>query len=296
VQADSVAVVVGNRCIENKLVAIGLPDGGTAVLVANQCVRTGGVPPLVAVKGGSTALLAANDLTGGGVAGVLVEGRAALLENRFVGRGPAQGQGSAIWVWKGSAATVADNLFAGFRNAVNASGSKVSAQGNRVRDFQGTALIVAKPSAPAHVTGNVAVSANPADRAAQVEPVAGAAAPQADGPESANVVQTPEQAGDDPAPGPFGLLRRGVQIAPPPVAPGAAPPADERFEVRDGRWKLVLTRGPKGVKTALYDTESDPENKTDLAGKLDNIAFRLQGTWERRDAAERPPGPGGPKK
>lgn len=165
------AVICHNRCDENKLVAIGLPDGATAVIHDNELSRTDGNPPLVAVKGGATALLSNNSIRGGGVAGVLVEGNATLINNRFEGKGP--GQGSAIWVWKGSTATVSLNKFDGYRNAVNATGSRVMVSENEVRGFTGTAIIVKQSSQAAHVFGNHAISDHETDKPVVVEGLSG---------------------------------------------------------------------------------------------------------------------------
>lgn len=158
--SETLAVIVGNRCLENRLVAIGLPDGATGYLHGNELVRTGGgAPPLVAVKGGSTGLLSHNLIRGGGVAGVLVQGTAELNGNEFQGKGP--GQGSAVWVWKDSRVALTNNRFRGFRNALNASESQVTAIDNLIHEFEGSAILVRKPSLPNHVAGNVAVSSDP---------------------------------------------------------------------------------------------------------------------------------------
>lgn len=134
-------MIVGNRCIENRLVAIGLPDGATAYIHGNELLRTGGgAPPLVAVKGGSTGVVSHNSITGGGVAGVLAHGDVRIFGNRFQGAGGRQG--SAVWVWKESKVTVANNRFSGYRNAVNASGSQVTATDNVTRNFEGPSIIV----------------------------------------------------------------------------------------------------------------------------------------------------------
>lgn len=165
---ETVAVIVGNKCIENRLVAIGVPDGATAYIHGNKLLRTGGgAPPLVAVKGGSTAVLSHNSISGGGVAGLLVQGDVRAMGNRFQGKG--KGQGSAVWVWKKSTVTVCDNRFNGYRNAINASGSNVTATDNIVRDFQGAAIIIRKPTFPARVFANTAISNNPKDKAASIE-------------------------------------------------------------------------------------------------------------------------------
>jgi hypothetical protein len=113
------------------------------------------------------ALFSNNTVRGGGVAGVLVHGKVRLVGNRFIGQGGKQG--SAIWVWDKSEMAAHGNEFAGYRNAVNAGGSAVVATNNIVRGFQGTAIIVRKSTAPAHVFGNTAFSQDPQATAAQVD-------------------------------------------------------------------------------------------------------------------------------
>jgi parallel beta-helix repeat protein len=167
VSSTAHAVVCHNQCLENKLVAIGLPDGATAVIHGNEVSRSEGAPPLIAIKGGSSAILSENSIRGGGVAGVLIEGRATLINNRLQGKGPEQG--SAVWIWKGSSVTIANNKFDGYRNAVNADGSQVLVCDNEIRGFENTAIIVKRSSHPAHVFGNTAVSNNAADKPVIVE-------------------------------------------------------------------------------------------------------------------------------
>ncbi len=166
VRSGAQAVVCYNSCIQNTLVAIGLPDGATAVLHGNDLQRTGGMPPLVAVKGGASAVLSENQIRGGGVAGVLVEGRALLTGNRFRGN---PNQGTAVWVWGGSQALIQGNVFDGYRQAVNASGAKVSISENEVRGFKSIAINVKQSTHPAHVFGNTAVSDHPDDKPVMVD-------------------------------------------------------------------------------------------------------------------------------
>jgi len=154
------AVICGNRCLENRLVALGLPDGATAVVADNHFERTAGQPPLVAVRGGASALFWRNSFTGGGVAALLVQGTATVFDSRFQGRGA--GQGSAVWVWKDSNVSVLTSSFAGYRDAVNASGSRIQVLDNDIHGFQQTAIRVASDTVPAIITGNRAHSADPA--------------------------------------------------------------------------------------------------------------------------------------
>ena len=271
---QTTAVIIGNRCLENRLVAVGLPDGATGWIHGNTLLRTGGgAPPLVAVKGGSRGVVSHNSISGGGVAGVLVQGNVQVIGNRFHGKGP--GQGSAIWVWKGSHVTASGNHVEGYRNAVNASGSHVTALGNVTRSFEGPSIIVRKPTDPARVHGNTAISSNPKDSAASVDGVADAG--------EGNVLRGPEKNDEAGFSGPtswpllsgnangdafHSLARSGKQV-----------------EVRQGTWKLVATYG-KTTTYRLFNHEDDPAGTKDLSETLEQICFRIRGVLERQQEHE----------
>lgn len=155
------AIIQKNKCVENKLVAIGVNEGSTATITDNELSRTGGVPPIIAVKDGSAATIRGNLITGGGVAAVLIQGKATLSGNTFVGVGEKQGH--AVWVWEGSTATISDNA------AVNATKATVVVTGNTIKQFQGTAIVVKESQKPAHVHGNTAISADPKAKVVDVQ-------------------------------------------------------------------------------------------------------------------------------
>ena len=161
------ATIQGNKCIDNKLVAIGVTEGSAATITDNELSRTGGMPPIIAVKDGSTATISDNRIAGGGVAAVLVQGKATVSGNTFAGAGAKQG--NAIWVWENSTATISDNAFDGYRAAVNAGKATVVVTGNTVKQFQGTAIIVKDSQKPAHVYGNTATSADPKAKAVDLQ-------------------------------------------------------------------------------------------------------------------------------
>ena len=269
---DTVAVLVGNKCADNRLVAIGLPDGATAFIHGNDLSRTGGMPPLVAVKGGATAFVSHNSIKNGGVAGVLAEGDITIVGNRFQGKG--KGQGSAVWVWPKSNVNVYGNHFAGYRNAVNVRSSKLTAVGNVVRDFQGAAITVDKSSPPARVIGTIAVSNNPKDVAVKLNGDNGA---------WDNLLKSPEQLtiAEKKAPFVWPLVARKSDGAAyhPLIGSGKS------IAVTDGNWKYVATYG-KTITYKLFDMSNDPQEKTDLSSRLEHIAFRLRGLLERREASE----------
>lgn len=271
---ETVAVIVGNRCLENRLVAIGLPDGATGYIHGNELKRTGGgAPPLVAVKGGSRGVVSDNSISGGGVAGVLAHGDVQIFGNRFQGAGGRQG--SAVWVWKDSNVAVVNNHFQGYRNAINASGSQVTALGNITRDFSGASIIVKKPSTSPHVFDNTAISTNTEDTALDIDSVADDHA--------RNRVRRPDDVDKTEYPSP---------LVWPSLAHDARgdtfhPLANTKRQVivRDGPWKLVATYG-KTPTYALYHTENDAKEEKDLSARLEQITFRLRGLLEIRQGLE----------
>lgn len=120
ISGTSKARVLDNTCIENRLVAIGIPDGAEALLQGNTLVRTGGMPPIVAILGGSKAVLIDNSIKGGGVAGVLLEGSLNAMGNVIEGK---KG-GAGILARKNSEATLTNNRITGYRDAVSDQGAR----------------------------------------------------------------------------------------------------------------------------------------------------------------------------
>jgi hypothetical protein len=153
------------------LVAVGVTEESTATVTDNELSRTGGVPPIIAVKDGSTATILDNRIKGGGVAAVLVQGKATVDGNTFTAAG--ENQGNAVWVRENSTATISDNSFDGYRAAVNASRAAVVVTGNTIKHFQATAVVVKDGLKPAHVHGNTATSADPNAKVADVQGEAG---------------------------------------------------------------------------------------------------------------------------
>lgn len=174
VQMKAVAIIQGNKCLGNKLVAIGVTEESTATITENELSRTGGQPPIIAVKDGSTASIRENRISGGGVAAVLVQGKATISGNTFTGIG--EKQGNAVWVWENSTATISDNTFDGYKSAVNATKATVVVTGNTIKQFQGTAITVKDSQKPAHVYGNTATSTDPKAKAVDVQGPSGVVA------------------------------------------------------------------------------------------------------------------------
>jgi parallel beta-helix repeat protein len=264
----AVVMLLHNKCIENRLVAIGLRHGSAAYILDNELVRTGGVPPMIAVREDSAALIVGNTIKGGGVAGIIVDGIGRIRANRMQGGGKS---GSAIWGWGKADLTVVGNDVDGYRNLLSSTGNKVTVIDNIIRNFRGTAITVKKPLAPAIVTGNVAVSKNPKDKAVVV---------------------------DSPSPLPKENVLRQEDETP------KLRSADEKFwaalkkktkyelpqrtgeqTIEEGSWKLVVVHG-KTTTYKLYHLASDPQMKKDLAVQIDNHVLRLRGQLERQEARE----------
>ena len=171
VQQRAVAVIQGNRCLDNRTVAIGVTEDSRATITDNELNRDGGLPPIIAVKDGSIATIRDNRISGGGVAAVLVQGQATISGNAFAGAGAEQG--NAVWVWENSTSTISDNVFDGYRAAVQATKATVVVTGNEIRRFQGTAIIVRDSPQPAHVFGNTAASDDPLAKVVEIQGRAG---------------------------------------------------------------------------------------------------------------------------
>ncbi len=276
VRTDSKAIIIGNQCIENRLVAIGVPDGATAFIHGNELIRTGGgAPPLVALRGGAKAVVSDNLIRGGGVAGILVQGTAHILGNRFEGRGPEK-QGSAIWVPFGGAfkfkstIVVATNECVGYRNLLNAANCDATVVGNKVRNFRGAAIIVRKTTAPARVLGNRAFSDQEKDAVVSLE-----------GGKNLSHENKLEAAKKFKSVGPslWTVSKKAAETEVPEHLQKIHGPAT----VTDGPWKLVVTRDRK-TAYKLLNSELDSTKKKDFSKLAPHLAFRLRGLRERLEA------------
>lgn len=111
VEREAEIVAIGNICRENRLVGAGIRNGSRAVLRANTFERTGGMPPMIAILGNSEAVLDRNTVSGGGVAGVLVEGTLEAVGNAISGAG----KGVGVLAKKDSRVFLRDNRVTGFQ-------------------------------------------------------------------------------------------------------------------------------------------------------------------------------------
>jgi len=284
---ETFAVIIGNRCLENRLVAIGVPDGGNAYIHGNQLQRTGGgAPPIIALRGGASAVVTHNSIHQGGVAGILLSGQAIIAGNQFHGRGPKQ-QGSAIWAPFGGSFDVPSTLLAshnrssGYRNLLNANKSHVTATANVTHNFSGPSLIVKQAPDSARVYDNTAYSDNPQDTVVDIG--------QADDVTHGNVLKKTNEFNAEDAPGSphpklwdrptdgnafHSLINSGQQRS-----------------IQDGPWKLVVTYG-KSISYALFHLEQDPQEENDRSVELEQITFRLRGRLEQQEGIKPSGAPG----
>lgn len=266
IRDNAVAMLLNNKCIENGLVAIGLRHGGVAYIMDNELVRTGGMPPIIAVREGSQALIAGNTIKGGGVAGIIVDGTARIRGNRFEGTGK---NGSAVWGWGKADLTIIGNHVDGYRNLVNSTGNKITVVDNVVKNFQGTAITVKNPLGTATVSGNVALSKNPKDKGVVFDGPAGKL--------KENVLLEPDGK-EDPRTGDEEFWARLKK-----QAKTALPERVGTQTITDGDWKLIIEFG-KATTYRLYHLPSDRLAKKDLAPQLDTHVLRMRGRLERQEA------------
>lgn len=114
-----------NKLINNKLVAIGITGGSSAVISENEVSRDGGVPPMIVVLDGSSAVITGNTIRGSGVAGIMIKGKAEIRGNHLIGTGPKAG--NAIWAHAGSEVILGSNQAEGWRQEFSAAkGAKVT--------------------------------------------------------------------------------------------------------------------------------------------------------------------------
>lgn len=111
-------VLIRNRVRNNQLVAIGVAGGAEAVIRDNELSREGGAPPLIAVLEGCQAVITGNTLRGGGVAGILVKGKADIRANRLIATNPKAG--NAIWAHAGAEITLGANEIEGWKQELSA--------------------------------------------------------------------------------------------------------------------------------------------------------------------------------
>ena len=162
-ERGSVATATDNILIAKTMVAIGVRNGSQLTAKNNKVGRKGGMPPLIAVLEKSHLNLSGSQLEGGGVAAVLVDGKAVLTDNKMIGNGPRKGgpPNFAAWVKPGSIIEFERNTVTGWRHAVHSDKpDKITIRQNEVSNFLGAAFVVRDATSPAIVTGNKARANN----------------------------------------------------------------------------------------------------------------------------------------
>ena len=163
-QDGATATATENNFIAKTVVAIGVRNGSKLTATGNQISRKGGMPPLVAVLEKSTLALTDNQLEGGGVAALLLQGQATLTGNTLLGNALRKGgpPNFSAWVKAGSTLEFNGNKVSGWRHAVHAEKPEaITARQNQITNFHGTAIVIHNSSTAATVTGNTAWSSEP---------------------------------------------------------------------------------------------------------------------------------------
>ncbi len=127
---------------------------------------------MIAIREDSSAIVTDNTIIGGGVAGVMVQGTAAITGNQFRGNGPRAGgpPNFAAWVLGGSNVSFFNNRTDRWRHALFArDANQIWATNNTTSNFLGTAILVDRSKLPAHVFGNIALSNSENDKPATVK-------------------------------------------------------------------------------------------------------------------------------
>ncbi len=118
ISENSDALVINNRCTDNKMVAMALPGNSSVIAIGNTFTRSTGMPPIIMIPNGSSATLIENTIEGGGVAGIMIQGKATLTKNTLKG----SNGGSGIWIRDTGEAVLSGNKISGYKNPVNDQG------------------------------------------------------------------------------------------------------------------------------------------------------------------------------
>lgn len=153
--ANSV-VLTGNRLIQNATVAVGINAGWTVTLSGNELSRTNGMPPLVMVAEGATAVFTNNTLRGGGVAAIRVAGSSRVINNRLAGTAVRKGgpPNFGVWALPGAKVEMTGNTVSGWRHALHGEGATIVARDNSVEDSVGAAFRIRGSAGQTTVSGN----------------------------------------------------------------------------------------------------------------------------------------------
>ena len=151
------ADVLNNRVFDNGKVAIGIHSGWKVRLAGNELSQLKGLPPVVMVFKGATADFSDNTFQGSGVAGIRAGGIIRATNNTFNcptlrAAGPPQ---FAVWGLPGSSIVFTGNKVSGWRHALVAGNSTVTATSNRIVNYGSVAIKLMQPVGTSVVTGNL---------------------------------------------------------------------------------------------------------------------------------------------
>lgn len=154
---SSQADVLNNRVFDNEKVGIGIHSGWKVRLVGNELSTSKGMPPVVMVFKGAVAEFSENTLRGSGVAGIRAEGTIRVTNNTFESpalreAGPPQ---FAVWGLPGADIVLTGNKISGWRHALLADKSRVSACDNRVTKYGAVGIKISQPVGTPVLVGNV---------------------------------------------------------------------------------------------------------------------------------------------
>lgn len=151
------ADVLNNRVFDNAKVAIGIHSGWKVRLAGNELSRPKGLPPIVMVFKGAEADFSNNTFRGSGVAGIRAEGIIRVTNNTFDcptlrAGGPPQ---FAVWGLPGSDIVFTGNKVSGWRHALLATKSSVTANDNRITNYGSVGIKVDQPVGTSMLVGNM---------------------------------------------------------------------------------------------------------------------------------------------
>jgi hypothetical protein len=151
------ADVLNNRVFDNEKVAIGIHSGWKVRLAGNELSRPNGLPPIVMVFKGAEADFSDNTFRGSGVAGIRAEGIIRVTNNTFDcptlrAGGPPQ---FAVWGLPGSDIVFTGNKVSGWRHALLAVKSSITANDNRITNYGSVGIKLDQPVGTPVVVGNM---------------------------------------------------------------------------------------------------------------------------------------------
>jgi len=151
------ADVLNNRVFDNAKVAIGIHSGWKVRLAGNELSRPNGLPPIVMVFKGAEADFSDNTFRGSGVAGIRAEGIIRVTNNTFDcptlrAGGPPQ---FAVWGLPGSDIAFTGNKVSGWRHALLASKSSVTASDNHITNYGSVGIKVEQAVGTPMIVGNM---------------------------------------------------------------------------------------------------------------------------------------------